>query len=298
MPVCVGGSQALAISHCKIDGQAGCTAGNSRGRCLCVSGVPATGNISLQHRRPSWMYCREQWGAVPMCVGGPRHLRHLTTRHQAGCTAGNSGGRCLYVSGVPGTGKTATVLEVVRSLRRKAEAGQLPAFQFVELNSLRLPSPQHAYSHLYEVTIVIYSNKKACQPGLGAFGASLSLTACPLLSMLTPTCMRCADSSQDAAVHDCTAKVLSNPVHALVNLVFSSSDVARPVWGVQTQARMRLCLSALQKCCKRCEALCMGWLTWSFSAVDWPDLCEVCRVRATSADLSVVCANKSRSGVS
>lgn len=64
---------------------------------------------------------------------------------------GSSGGRCLYVSGVPGTGKTATVLETMRSLRRKSEAGQLPAFQFVEINSLRLPSPQHAYTHLYEV---------------------------------------------------------------------------------------------------------------------------------------------------
>ena len=65
--------------------------------------------------------------------------------------AGSSGGRCLYVSGVPGTGKTATVLETMRSLRRKAEAGQLAPFQFVEINSLRLPSPQHAYTHLYEV---------------------------------------------------------------------------------------------------------------------------------------------------
>lgn len=55
------------------------------------------------------------------------------------------------MSGVPGTGKTATVLETMRSLRRKAEAGHLPAFQFVEINSLRLPSPQHAYTHLYEV---------------------------------------------------------------------------------------------------------------------------------------------------
>ena len=28
-------------------------------------------------------------------------------------------GKCLYVSGIPGTGKTATVLEVMRSLKRK-----------------------------------------------------------------------------------------------------------------------------------------------------------------------------------
>ena len=70
-----------------------------------------------------------------------------------GLHAGSSSGRCLYVSGVPGTGKTATVMETIRSLRRKSEAGRLPAFQFVDINSLRLPSPQHAYTQLYEVCI-------------------------------------------------------------------------------------------------------------------------------------------------
>lgn len=32
-----------------------------------------------------------------------------------------------------------------------SEAGEVPPFQFVEINGLRLPSPQHAYSALYEV---------------------------------------------------------------------------------------------------------------------------------------------------
>ena len=126
------------------------------------------------------------------------------------CTADS--GKCLYVSGIPGTGKTATVLEVMRAMKRKrcgkvpgwhllgtlslllvlrchalprgevqagalprscrllslhhaqpqvpcrptppaarSEAGEAPPFQFVEINGLRLPSPQHAYSALYEV---------------------------------------------------------------------------------------------------------------------------------------------------
>ncbi|PRW61222.1 Origin recognition complex subunit 1 [Chlorella sorokiniana] len=59
-------------------------------------------------------------------------------------------GKCLYVSGIPGTGKTATVLEVMRAQKRKSEAGEAPPFQFVEINGLRLPTPQHAYSALYE----------------------------------------------------------------------------------------------------------------------------------------------------
>ena len=66
-------------------------------------------------------------------------------------TGGNSGrGKCLYVSGIPGTGKTATVLQVMRTLREAANARTIPHFQFVDINGLRLPSPQHAYSSLYE----------------------------------------------------------------------------------------------------------------------------------------------------
>lgn len=61
-----------------------------------------------------------------------------------------SGGRCLYISGIPGTGKTATVREVMRSARQRAESGDLPSFRFVEINGLRLPSPQHAYCALLE----------------------------------------------------------------------------------------------------------------------------------------------------
>lgn len=37
----------------------------------------------------------------------------------------------------------------------------MPPFQFVEINGLRLPSPQHAYSALYEVRM----HEHACLPG-------------------------------------------------------------------------------------------------------------------------------------
>jgi len=57
---------------------------------------------------------------------------------------------CLYVAGVPGTGKTATVLEVMRTLEARGAAREIPRMQFVEVNALRLPSAQHAYSKLLE----------------------------------------------------------------------------------------------------------------------------------------------------
>jgi len=58
-------------------------------------------------------------------------------------------GRCLYISGVPGTGKTATVREVIRALKRKSRDGGLPRFNHVELNGLRLQvrSVQKFFTH-------------------------------------------------------------------------------------------------------------------------------------------------------
>ena len=43
-------------------------------------------------------------------------------------------GGCMYISGVPGTGKTATVMEVVRKLREHADEGELPQFDFIDIN--------------------------------------------------------------------------------------------------------------------------------------------------------------------
>ena len=40
----------------------------------------------------------------------------------------------MYMSGVPGTGKTATVMEVIRTLKEHASEGELPDFDFIEIN--------------------------------------------------------------------------------------------------------------------------------------------------------------------
>nr|XP_016941058.1 origin recognition complex subunit 1 [Drosophila suzukii] len=59
-------------------------------------------------------------------------------------------GGCMYVSGVPGTGKTATVTGVIRTLQRQANQNELPAFEFLEINGMRLTEPRQAYVQIYK----------------------------------------------------------------------------------------------------------------------------------------------------
>ncbi|KAL9169123.1 hypothetical protein ABFS82_04G058700 [Erythranthe guttata] len=59
-------------------------------------------------------------------------------------------GRCLYIHGVPGTGKTMSVLAVMRSLNAEVDAGTIRPYCFVEINGLKLASPESIYSVIYE----------------------------------------------------------------------------------------------------------------------------------------------------
>ncbi|KAM9542067.1 origin recognition complex subunit 1 [Guaruba guarouba] len=60
-------------------------------------------------------------------------------------------GGCMYISGVPGTGKTATVREVMRCLQQAAEIDELPSFHFLEINGMKLTDPHQAYVQILEL---------------------------------------------------------------------------------------------------------------------------------------------------
>lgn len=58
----------------------------------------------------------------------------------------------MYISGVPGTGKTATVHEVISCLQQAAENDDLPSFQFIEINGMKLTDPHQALVQILEVS--------------------------------------------------------------------------------------------------------------------------------------------------
>ena len=59
-------------------------------------------------------------------------------------------GACIYISGTPGTGKTATVREVVAQLNASVLAEELEDFTFVEINGMKVTDPHQSYSLLWE----------------------------------------------------------------------------------------------------------------------------------------------------
>ena len=86
------------------------------------------------HAQPERMPCRERERAE--VVGALR----------AAILEGTLGGS-LYLSGTPGTGKTATVHQALREL---AADKSLPNFRAIQINGMKLASPYEVYSLLWE----------------------------------------------------------------------------------------------------------------------------------------------------
>lgn len=65
----------------------------------------------------------------------------------------STAGRCLYISGVPGTGKTATVREIIGELRGLLKNGNIGPFEAIEVNGMTLADPNLLYSELYAAIV-------------------------------------------------------------------------------------------------------------------------------------------------
>ena len=68
---------------------------------------------------------------------------HSSIEHQ-------SAGGPIYISGLPGAGKTSIVKEVIHTLESQRDAGHLCSFAWVEVNGLQMPRPDVAYSILWK----------------------------------------------------------------------------------------------------------------------------------------------------
>lgn len=51
---------------------------------------------------------------------------------------------------MPGTGKTATAIEVIKCLQKCVQKGSLQGFDFAEINGMKLSEPHQAYVQIYK----------------------------------------------------------------------------------------------------------------------------------------------------
>jgi Cdc6-like AAA superfamily ATPase len=131
-------------------GGGGGGSGSSRSPSLPLSGGAALAAALRSLRTssvPSQLPCREGERASILSM--------LTAALRGGGGAGAGGGggapgpTVIYVSGMPGTGKTATVTECVRALRGAVAKGRIPHFRYVEVNAMKLPNPYAIYAVLW-----------------------------------------------------------------------------------------------------------------------------------------------------
>ncbi len=72
-------------------------------------------------------------------------------------------GAGLYISGMPGTGKTATCRQVVRELKGLSSKKKLRPFRFLEINGMKMPTPHHVYTEFWKLLSGEYSAPKTAQ---------------------------------------------------------------------------------------------------------------------------------------
>ncbi|GMM53750.1 origin recognition complex subunit 1 [Maudiozyma humilis] len=61
----------------------------------------------------------------------------------------SSSSTTVYIAGTPGVGKTLTVREVIKELQHSSSEGELPPFQYVEINGLKMVKPTDSYEVLW-----------------------------------------------------------------------------------------------------------------------------------------------------
>jgi len=77
----------------------------------------------------------------------------------------------VYISGMPGTGKTATVLASIANLKKEAKKGLIDDFDFVEINCLRLHAAADAYTSLWRGISGFHLQHKAALSKLASYFA-------------------------------------------------------------------------------------------------------------------------------
>ncbi|KAI9995385.1 hypothetical protein PInf_012446 [Phytophthora infestans] len=114
-----------------------------------VSGaLPPAANAAVKKLQRA---CKElQLSSLPRVMTGREEERDEIYTALRSSIEQQSAGGPIYISGLPGAGKTSIVKEVIRMLEAQRDSGKLRNFAWVEVNGLQMPRPDVAYTVLWK----------------------------------------------------------------------------------------------------------------------------------------------------
>ncbi|ETI49037.1 hypothetical protein F441_07041 [Phytophthora nicotianae CJ01A1] len=117
--------------------------------------------------------CKElQLSSLPRVMTGREDERDEIYTALRSSIEQQSAGGPIYISGLPGAGKTSIVKEVIRMLEAQRDNGKLRNFAWVEVNGLQMPRPDVAYSVLWKALHPPKSEREGNEPQLSRVNMS------------------------------------------------------------------------------------------------------------------------------
>lgn len=124
-----------------------------------------------------------QLSSLPKVMTGRENERSEIYNTLRNSIQSQSAGSPIYISGLPGVGKTSILKEIIKSLEAQRAAGELPRFAWIEVNGLHMPKPEVAYSVIWNALQEGEAMVRNSYKGLLAMEHMMSLTYCVLLSL-------------------------------------------------------------------------------------------------------------------
>ncbi|KAF4518233.1 hypothetical protein B566_EDAN006914 [Ephemera danica] len=100
-------------------------------------------------------------------------------------------GGCMYISGVPGTGKTASVSQVILQLQKMVEEGELPEFKLVKASGMELTQPLQLFSLMARELLDLKLSPSLAQTKLTSYFANRDKNRPPTLLIIDELDMLC-----------------------------------------------------------------------------------------------------------
>ncbi|XP_065342736.1 uncharacterized protein Orc1 [Cloeon dipterum] len=121
--------------------------GKGRGRPQSTVGTPKRGTSTLKRRKLATEKSDIEEQKMPGREDQMANIQDFIESRLEDQTGG-----CMYISGLPGTGKTASVNQVLLNLLKQRESGEID-FKLLQVSGMELTQPQQIFSRMAEILL-------------------------------------------------------------------------------------------------------------------------------------------------